>query len=48
MHSDPTFPDCPPGRTHRLPGWLSFHEGRDIDSEVRRIEATGWREGQQR
>jgi hypothetical protein len=43
MHSDPRFPDCPPGQTKRLRGWLSFYEGDDIQAELRRIEATGWR-----
>jgi hypothetical protein len=43
LHSDPKFPDCPPGRTQRLRGWLSFHEGTDIQAEFRRIEKTGWR-----
>jgi len=42
LHSDPRFPDCPPGETRRLKGWLSFYEGDDIQSEIRRIEATGW------
>lgn len=43
LHSDPKFPDCKPGETKRLLGWLSFHEGTDIDVELRRIEQTGWR-----
>ncbi|MFP6659735.1 MAG: hypothetical protein VB853_16235 [Pirellulales bacterium] len=43
LHSDPQFPDCPPGETKRLRGWLSFYEGEDIGAELRRIEATGWR-----
>jgi len=43
LHSDPKFPDCPPGDTQRLRGWLSFYEGDDIHSELARIEATGWR-----
>jgi hypothetical protein len=43
VHSDPKFPDCPPGQTRRLRGWLSFYEGRDVQAEFRRIEATGWR-----
>jgi hypothetical protein len=43
LHSDPQFPDCPPGETVRLRGWLSFHEGSDIDKELRRIDQTGWR-----
>jgi hypothetical protein len=43
MHSDPKFPECPPGQTQRLHGWLSFHEGPDLDAELKRIEASGWR-----
>jgi len=43
MHSDPQFPDCPPGETQRLRGWLSFYEGTHVENEFRRIEATGWR-----
>ncbi|MEX0584996.1 MAG: hypothetical protein WD176_00025, partial [Pirellulales bacterium] len=42
LHSDPKFPDCAPGETQRLRGWLSFYEGKDIEAEFRRIEATGW------
>ncbi len=44
MHSDPKFPDCPPGETRRLQGWLSFYEGQDVEAEFRRIEATRWRD----
>ena len=43
LHSDPQFPDCPPGETVRIRGWLSFYEGTDIEAELKRIEATGWR-----
>jgi hypothetical protein len=43
LHSDPQFPDCASGETQRLKGWLSFHQGADIEAELRRIEATGWR-----
>ena len=43
LHSDPKFPDCEPGQTQYLRGWLSFYEGTDIHSELRRIEKTGWR-----
>lgn len=43
LHSDPQFPDCQPGETQRLRGWLSFCEGVEIDAELKRIEATGWR-----
>jgi hypothetical protein len=43
LHSDPQFPDCAPGETKRLRGWLSFYEGKDVDAELRRVEANGWR-----
>jgi hypothetical protein len=43
LHSDPKFPDCPPGETRRLHGWLSFYEGTDLQAELRRIDGTGWR-----
>ncbi|MBI2825467.1 MAG: hypothetical protein HYX69_12340 [Planctomycetia bacterium] len=46
LHSDPKFPDCPPGETRRLRGWLSFYEGQDIRGELARIDATGWRNGE--
>jgi hypothetical protein len=43
MHSDPRFPDCPPGGEVRIRGWLSFYEGDDIDAELHRIaEQDGW------
>lgn len=42
LHSDPKFPDCAPGQTHTLSGWLSFYEGEAIDAEVARIEALEW------
>jgi len=45
LHSDPKFPDCAPGQTRRLHGWLSFYEGKDIRAEFRRIDKTGWRAG---
>jgi hypothetical protein len=43
LHSDPRFPDCAPGQTQRLRGWLSFYEGDDLDAELARIDATDWR-----
>ncbi len=43
LHSDPKFPDCAPGETVWLRGWFSFYEGTDIESEIKRIEASGWR-----
>jgi hypothetical protein len=44
LHADPQFPDCDSGQTVRTRGWLSFYEGTDIQQELERIEATGWRE----
>jgi len=43
LHSDPKFADCQPGETQRVQGLLWFFEGADLDSELRRLEATGWR-----
>jgi peptidoglycan/xylan/chitin deacetylase (PgdA/CDA1 family) len=43
IHSDPQFPDCDPGQTVRLRGWLSFYEGKDLASELKRIDAIGWK-----
>lgn len=42
LHSDPKFPDCQPGETEYLQGWLSFYQGTDIDGEIERIDQTGW------
>lgn len=44
LHSDPKFPDCAPGETKRLQGWLSFYEGKDVEGEFKRIEKTGWKD----
>lgn len=43
LHSDPQFPDCPPGETVKLRGRAWFYEGEDIEAEFDRMEATGWR-----
>jgi len=43
LHSDPRIPDCPPGETQRLRGWLSFYEGEDVQAEFRRIDKLAWR-----
>jgi hypothetical protein len=45
LHSDPKFPDCGAGETVRIRGWLSFYEGGDLDTELARIEKSGWKEG---
>ena len=43
LHADPKFPDCAPGETQRLKGWLSFYEGNDIEAELKRIDGMEWR-----
>jgi hypothetical protein len=43
FHSNPKFPDCPPGQTVRARGWLSFYEGDDLSAELERIERIDWR-----
>ena len=40
LHADPKLPDCPPGETRQVRGWLSFYEGRDIDAELKRLSKT--------
>ena len=42
LHSDPQLPDCPPGKTVKLNGWVSFYDGPDIDTEMQRIAKMGW------
>lgn len=42
LHADPIMPDCPPGETTRTQGWLSFYEGEDWQSELKRIEDLRW------
>ena len=42
LHSDPKFPDCGPGETQTIRGWLSFYEGKHVDAEIERIEAQKW------
>lgn len=37
LHSDPRFPDCEPGETQTVRGWLSFYEGDDVEHELKRI-----------
>ena len=46
LHSDPQFPDCAPGETQQVRGWLSFYEGNDVRSEFRRIDASDWWKGE--
>jgi hypothetical protein len=42
MHSDPQFPDCPPGKGERLRGWISFYQGNHPNAELQRLAATDW------
>jgi hypothetical protein len=42
LHSDPQFPDCDPGQSQAIDGWLSFYEGTDIQAEIERINASEW------
>lgn len=42
LHSDPKFPDCPPGETRTLQGWLSFYTGTDIQAELKRLDKVAW------
>lgn len=42
IHSDPVFPDCAPGQTVWVRGWLSFYEGEDIAGELKRLGQVGW------
>ncbi|TWT47036.1 hypothetical protein KOR42_42330 [Thalassoglobus neptunius] len=37
IHSDPKFPDCPPGETVSVEGGLWFYEGDDVDLEMDRL-----------
>jgi len=42
LHSDPKFPDCPPGETRRVRGWFSFYEGTNMAAELNRLDKIGW------
>ncbi len=37
VHSDPVFPDCPPGETVSVSGGLWFYEGEAIEKEIDRL-----------
>ncbi len=39
LHSDPKFPGLAAGETGILNGWLSFHEGADVQEAMKAIEA---------
>jgi hypothetical protein len=42
IHSNGRLADCPPGQTVRARGWLSFHEGEDLQAELDRIDRLVW------
>jgi hypothetical protein len=42
LHSDPKFPDCAPGESRSLHGWLSFYTGTDVRAEFKRLDGLGW------
>jgi hypothetical protein len=48
LHSDPKFPDCKPGETQRIHGRLWFFEGSDIETELKRLDQTGWHKREDR
>ena len=39
IHSDPIFPDCPPGQTVNVEGGLWFYEGEAVEAEIARLSA---------
>jgi predicted amidohydrolase len=45
LHADPQLPDCPPGQTVRVRGWLSFLDRPQVDRELERIERSRWLDG---
>jgi len=45
LHADPVVPDCPPGESRSVRGWLSFHEwpeGTDVGRELERLRAAAF------
>lgn len=42
LHSDPRVPDCPPGESKSVKGWVSFYEGPDIQSELKRLSTVAF------
>ncbi len=38
LHADPQVPDCAPGETQIVHGWVSFFEGEEIAGELQRLE----------
>jgi hypothetical protein len=42
LHADPKLPDCSPGESRRVRGWLSFYAGGDVEGELRRLKAVAF------
>jgi peptidoglycan/xylan/chitin deacetylase (PgdA/CDA1 family) len=42
LHSDPRVPDCPPGESRTVRGWVSFYGGPDIQAELKRLAAVAF------
>ena len=40
LHADPQFPDCEPGKTVRLRGYVSFFEGKDVEKAAAKWNAS--------
>ena len=38
LHADPQVPDCAPGETQTVHGWVSFFDGEEIAGELKRLE----------
>ncbi len=37
LHSDPRVPDCPPGESRNVTGWVLFYQGTDVQAEFERL-----------
>ena len=39
LHTDPSFPDCLPGKTVQAKGIIAFHEGKGIRQQIAKLKA---------
>ena len=39
VHADPSFPDCPPGKTVEANGIITFYNGTDIRQQIEKLKA---------
>ena len=39
LHADPSFPDCPPGKTVEANGIITFYKGTDIRQQIEKLKA---------